>query len=130
MIASDALQRAVFAALSGQVTGSVHDEVPPNATSPYTAIGEMTSVPWETLDGDGSEETITIHVWSVARGSLEAKSIMGEIDAALHNQPLEIDGVGLALLRREFAALNKELTSSGETWRHGMLRFRALMYAE
>lgn len=124
MIASDELQKVVYAALNGSITGTVHDEVPATQAAPYTVIGEITSVPWDTHDEDGSEETVTIHVWDDQTGSLRAKQIMGEIDAILHDARFTLATGETGWMRRDFAGLNKEV-SDGKMWRHGVLRFRA-----
>lgn len=128
MIASAALQKAVFVALSGNITGTVHDEVPANTPAPYTVIGETTERPWDAHDSDGSEETLTIHLWSSTPGSTQVKTILAQIDALLHHQSLALDGAPyLVMLRREFVTVLKDESVTGETWRHGVMRYRALI---
>lgn len=127
MIASAALQKAVYVALGG-ITGGVYDEVPPSTASPYTVIGETTERPWDTHDTDGSEETLVLHVWSSTKGSTQVKTIMAQIDALLHHQTLVMEGSAyLVMLRREFVTVLKDETVAGETWRHGVMRYRALI---
>lgn len=129
MIASWELQRGVFAALDGNLTGPVYDEIPESADDPlYTVIGETTEVPDDTHDDDGSSETITLHTWyrdATAPGSGPLKREMAAIDALLHHQTLEFDGGGSVFLTREFVEVLKDESVPGETWRHAIMRFRA-----
>jgi hypothetical protein len=129
VIASIALQKAVFAALNGNVTGGVYDQIPVRTPSPYTVIGETVSErPWDTHDSEGSEEVIMIHVWSLSNGSVEVKEIMGEIDDLLHDaSALPLETGDLVLLHRDYMTVLKEEVKPGETWRHGVLRYRALI---
>lgn len=120
------LQIAVDTALNGNITGEVWDEVPAGTAPPYTVIGDTTERPDDTHTSEGSEETITIHVFSSASSSTEVKGIMAEITTLLHNQTLALSTGVLRLLSREFAEVFRDQTEKpGERWRHGVLRFRA-----
>lgn len=126
MIASAALQAAIYTTLSGAITGGVYDEVPPSATAPYTVIGDTTERPDDTHSSWGSEETITLHVWSNTKGSTQVKQIMAEIDALLHHQTIALSTGVLRLLSREFAEVFRDQTEvPGQRWRHGVMRYRA-----
>lgn len=132
MIASIELQRAIFAALNGQIIGAVLDEFPVTGqkiSGPYTVIGEVAAeTPWDTHDTDGSEEEPLIHTWSEARGSTEVKTIMAQIDARLHHVPLALDGgKALVMIKREFMTVLREVEDDGKVWRHGVMRYRALI---
>lgn len=127
MIASDALQEAVYQALNGYVSAGIYDYVPPKAEAPYVVLGETTIVPWDTHDTDGSEETITLHVWDDAKGSRRLKQVMQEIDAVLHNQILPVDGAVMVQMRHDFSTTFRDAVSPDEVWRHGVLRYRALI---
>lgn len=130
MILSAALQTAIYSALNGVITGGVYDEIPTSAPVPYTAIGEMTGRSDDDHGTWGREETVTIHVFDRQPSSIRAKTIMGQIDAALHNVLLTLpNGVGTAFMRIEFDNLLKEKDPSGPPlWRHGVLRIRARVY--
>lgn len=125
------LQKAVFAALDGNVGGSVWDEVPEEEEEDtlYTVIGETTEVPDDTHDQDGSDETITLHTWFrdlEAPGSKALKQELEAIDALLHHQVLALESGGSVFLTRAFTeVLKEEDAETGETWRHGILRYRA-----
>ena len=43
---------------------------------PYVVIGDDTSAQWDTDDTVGSENTLTLHVWSRYYGRAEVKDIM------------------------------------------------------
>lgn len=123
---SSALQHAVYTALSGNITGTVHDEVPPGTAPPYTVIGDVTEVPDDTHTSLGSEETVTIHVFHSAKDSTAVKEVMAEIDVLLHHQTLALSTGTLRLLRREFSEVFRDQTEKpGERWRHGVMRYRA-----
>lgn len=127
MIASDALQVAVYGALNGVISGGVYDHVPTGAAAPYVVLGETTELPWDLHDADGSEETITLHFWDDAKGSRRLKQLMAEADALLHNQTLGLSGASLVLLRRDFVTVFRDAVSPDEVWRHGVIRYRALI---
>lgn len=132
MIASWEIQKAVFTALTTptQITGAVFDEDPRTsgtATSPpYTVIGETVERPWDTHDSDGSEEEITLHTWSRMKGSSEVKQIMAAIDTRLHDVKLTLSsGAMVGGFQRTFSQVLREQQASGETWRHGIVRYMA-----
>jgi hypothetical protein len=130
VIASAALQVAVYQRLNGNVgTGvAVFDEVPSGTAYPYVVIGETTERPWLTHTEDGSEETVLIHVWSDAKGAMEAKTILAAINARLHRVNLTLTGGAVAQLVRVFKDVFREPTDvPGETLRHGVIRFRAFI---
>lgn len=130
MIIAWPLQKAAFGALDGQLTGPVYDEVPDDAEDTlYSVIGETTDVPDDTHDEDGNDETLLIHTWGndpEDRSSRPVKEQMAEIDAVLHHATLVLEGGGSVFLTRVFAeVLKEEDPETGETWRHGVQRYRA-----
>jgi hypothetical protein len=127
VIASGALQTAIYAALNGAIGAAVYDEVPPGAAGPYVVIGEGTERPWDTMSDSGSEETVTLHAWSKAKGSLQVKALLAAVDAVLHDARLTLTGATMVIMRREFAEVFKEPAEAGETWRHGVMRYRVLL---
>lgn len=74
--------------------GRVFDAVPDAEPGWYVVIGDLTEVPsaGNTHDDDGRELTITIHVWSSAKGFHEAQDVVGWLDELLHRQPLAVTG--------------------------------------
>lgn len=129
MTASWLLQQAVFAALDGQITGPVYDEVDPDSDDAlYTVIGETTEVPDDTHEQLGSSETLLLHTWhrdDQVAGSKVVKQEMAAIDELLHHQVLSLDGGGTVALTREFAEVLRDESEPGEVWRHGVMRYRA-----
>lgn len=132
MIGEAVLQKAIYAALNGMTVGGtavgVYDELPTTTLTRYVVIGETAvSRPWDTHDSEGSESFPTIHAWSKAKGSREVQLIMEEIDARLHNVKLVLDTGSTVLLQRDFSQVLREEVNTGETWRHGVMRYRALI---
>lgn len=96
-----AVQRAVYARLSAELTAGVHDHVPEGATYPYVVIGEATSTPDYAHDRFGHDSTITLHVWSTYHGTSEALGIAGELIGLLDHQPLVIDELDTIAVRHQ-----------------------------
>ena len=125
------LQKAVFTALSGNVTGlsgvnvSIYDDVPENTSYPYVVIGEETASNNGTKTVDGLEHTLTIHAWSQYRGRREIKEIMQSVYENLHNTDISVSGASLVNIRQEF---NTPLAENDGITRHGVMRFRAVVF--
>ena len=130
---SFALQQAIFTALDNatindvdgnSITG-VFDDVPENTAYPYVVIGEETATNIDTKDKDAHEHTLTIHVWSQYRGRKEIKNIMSSVYTTLHNASITVSGASLVNIRHEF---ENTLTESDGITRHGVMRFRAVVF--
>ena len=130
---SFALQQAIFTALDGAtindadgnaITG-VFDDVPENTVYPYVVIGEETATNIDTKDKDAHEHTLTIHVWSQYRGRKEIKNIMSSVYTTLHNASITVSGASLVNIRHEF---ENTLTEADGITRHGVMRFRAVVF--
>ena len=125
------LQKAIFTALDGNVTGidsasvSVYDDVPENTPYPYVILGEETSANSGTKSLDAIEHTLTIHVWSQYRGRREIKEIMQSVYSLLHNTAITVTGASLVNIRQEF---NNTLMENDGITRHGIMRFRAVVF--
>ena len=78
---------------------------------------------WSTSTDTGDEHTVTLHAWSRGKGRRETFSILGAIQAALHDQTLVLDGHRLINLRHDFSDARRD--PDGETL-HGIARFRAI----
>lgn len=72
--------------------GRVYDRVPEGAAMPYVSIGPSDEVSDDAECIDGAEISQQLDVWSDRPGFPEAKTIAGEIRAALHQRELVIDG--------------------------------------
>lgn len=121
------LQRSVYNRLSSRLSRPVYDEIPQGATFPYIAIGEDTATDAGAKNAHGEEVTLTLHVWSRAKGMSEVKTILDEITAAMTGAPLLITGFQSAIAQREFADTFRD--PDGIT-RHGVIRFRFRIYQE
>ena len=130
---SFALQQAIFTALDGAtindadgnaITG-VFDDVPENTAYPYVVIGEETATNIDTKDKDAHEHTLTIHVWSQYSGRKEIKNIMSSVYTTLHNASITVSGASLVNIRHEF---ENTLTEADGITRHGVMRFRAVVF--
>lgn len=128
--AGNALQKALYATLTANagVTSAlggprVYDDVPSRTEFPYITFGQSTARDWSTGTEPGREHTITLHVWSRARGRKEADDVMAAAEAALHDAALTLDGHRLINLRHEFSDARRE--PDGETV-HGIARYRAV----
>tara|TARA_R100000734_G_C3291741_1_gene83487 strand:+ start:418 stop:828 length:411 start_codon:yes stop_codon:yes gene_type:complete len=130
---SFALQQAIFTALdnatindvSGNSITGVFDDVPENTAYPYIVIGEETATNIDTKDKDAHEHTLTIHVWSQYRGRKEIKNIMSSVYTTLHNASITVSGASLVNIRHEF---ENTLTEADGITRHGVMRFRAVVF--
>lgn len=124
------LQKGIYQALAGdpQVTGllggaQIFDNAPQNVSFPYLTFGQTTERDWSTGSEEGSEHTVTLHVWSRSGGRKQTHEIIETIRKALSAAPIAIDDHYLVNLRHEFSEARHE--EDGETY-HGIVRYRAV----
>jgi hypothetical protein len=130
-----ALQRAIVAALKTNsevkalIEDRVYDRVPRNASGeptvpfPYVTIGEVQTLPELGEATDAAESFVTLHTWSRAAGTVEAKTLSKAVSGALHDKELTLsEGTMQSLLLQDSRMLNDPdgLTS------HGILNFQIL----
>ncbi|ESR22796.1 DUF3168 domain-containing protein [Lutibaculum baratangense] len=121
MSAALALQTAVIATLradavlAGLVGDAVHDGAPQNAGLPHVALGDFTTLPWDTASEDGEEHRATLLSWSRKGGRREIHEINAALIAALHGADLAVAGHALVDLRVTGADARRE--ADGKTWR-------------
>jgi len=112
-----AVQQRVYTLLktANVASGAIYDHVPPNQwpneaisspPPPYVEIGEGLDVDDDTTGtGDGSVpsygvlHTLTLHVWSRARGQKEIKQIVAAIRVVLHQKMLTVTGLASCMSR-------------------------------
>jgi hypothetical protein len=129
MDADLALQKAIYArladdaALADLVGARIYDNVPGDAGFPYLTLGEATVDDWSDGEAAGAEHRLTLNAYTRGGGRAEAKTIMGGVNAALHDANLTLDGHHLVNLR--FVAAETRREADGATWR-GTIRFRAV----
>lgn len=102
------------------VVSDIYDEVPASATFPYVVLGEVTTVPFDTADSTGEEQTFTIHVWSEYRGRKEVRQIQEHIYDALNRYDLSV-GANMVDCTQEYS---EDFIDTDGIRRHGVQRFR------
>jgi hypothetical protein len=124
------LQQSVFAALTADTAltallgaGRIFDDVPQGTALPYVTLGQATLRDASTSTEEAAEHSLTVHVWSGARGKKETHAVLAAIRAALHDRSLALAGHRLVNLRHEFSEVRRD--PDGETIR-GTARFRAV----
>ena len=134
MSAAQALQEAVFAALSADAPlvallggAKVFDGAPRNAEAPYVHLGEVVARDWSTATETGNEVTFAVVVWSRAPGRSEGLLIAERVVALLHDAALELDGFRLVNLRHVATETARVETPVG---RRAVVRFRAVVEPE
>ncbi len=124
------LQKAIHAALAGDATLTallggvrVYDQTPANVPFPYITFGRTSVYDWGTGTEKGTEQLLTLHVWSKGRGKKETHALMDAVAERLHDAGLALDGHALVNLRLEYAdvVFDEDLAVH-----HGLLRFRAV----
>ncbi|WP_341989967.1 DUF3168 domain-containing protein [Azorhizobium sp. AG788] len=127
--AARALRGAIHARLAADtplqalVGNAIHDVPPKDAAFPFVTLGEAVVSDWSTATEGGSEQALTLHVFSRQGGRAEALAIASAVQEALHEAPLALDGHRLANLRATTAEIRRD--SDGRTF-HGLVRFRAI----
>jgi len=126
-----ALAAAIHAAVTGndavqQLLGDparVYDEPPQDAIFPYATLGRIESRTADASGADALEHAVTLHVWSRYGGRAETLEAIGALRAALHNEPLDVEGRRLVWLLVTFT----DVFRSGDArTTHGVLRLRAI----
>ena len=125
-------QKAIFGALSGNISANVYDQVPPlpegmpDNRFPYVVVGDDTTARWDNDSQLGAEITVTLHVWSRGKGWTEAKAILGEIYDLLHRATLTATGYQFLNVVQEFSTTAPDAANL----RHGVQRFRVIVQKE
>lgn len=127
------LQKAIHAALAGDAALTallggvrVYDQTPASVPFPYITFGRTSVYDWGTGTESGTEQLLTLHVWSKGKGKKEAHELMDAVATRLHDAGLALESHSLVNLRLEFSdvVFDEDLSVH-----HGMLRFRAVTEA-
>jgi hypothetical protein len=121
------LQKAIYDKLTAALPYPVFDDVPQNQEYPYIAIGEDTSLQWDTDDSIGYNSTLTIHAWSRHAGRKQVKDMIAGIYSALHRQALSISGSYVVTVE---CAFQETFMDSDQRTRHGVARYRIITEAK
>ena len=130
MSAASALQKAIFARLSGDVAltalvgaEGIADRRLAAPASPLVVIAGIDSVDHSTATEAGEEHAVVLEVWSGAAGHREAQGIAAAARAALHDAALALDGHHLVLLLHRETRLKRDGASK---FHRAEMRFRAV----
>jgi hypothetical protein len=121
------LQQAIYARLNGDNTltstlgAAVYDEAPDGVAFPYITIGQVTEAPNPTMGRTGRDLTVTLHIWSQAKGYKQTKDIQNRIDALLEWWKPTVTGWHSTVCQQEFFEVFRD--EDGIT-RHGVSRYR------
>lgn len=124
------LQKALFDALKGNAALSaalggakIFDHAPANVLFPYVTFGRTSVYDWSTGTEKGTEQLLSLHVWSKSKGRKETLDIMDMVRTSLDDAALTLDEHNLVNLRLEYSEIRFE---EDLTVYHGLLRFRAV----
>ena len=121
MLPLSEVQTALVAALGPALAPvPVLDQVGPNQAYPYIALGEFVGDPADTLNEQGANLDVTVHVWSRQPGMQETQQLMTRVKDALDRQRLPAAGFQWVDTIWTNALTLRE--PDGIT-RHGVLRF-------
>lgn len=121
------LQGAYVARLKSQISeisSRVYDSIPADAVFPYFNIGDMQTI----SDGadclDATEVYVTLHIWSRAKGQVEARRLAATARTALHDWLPTLEG--FRVVEHEHRDTRTLDDPDGIT-SHAVLTFRALI---
>lgn len=123
------LQKSLFQTLTedttlmGIITG-VYDHVPQGTDFPYVVIGDSQIKDWSCKTSQGSEQVVSLYIWSREGGRMQAATIMERIYLLLHGADLSVEGQTLI----SFRFLHSDIALGSDGWTYkGTLQFRALL---
>lgn len=125
------LQKALFEALKGDAAlitalggPKIYDHSPANVVFPYITFGRTSIYDWSTATESGSEQLLTLHVWSKAKGKQETHAVMKLIRSRLDPGHFALGAHHLVNLRFVFAEIRYDEDLSVY---HGLVRYRAVI---
>jgi len=113
------LQQEIYSFLVDRVSVPVYDRVPEGKQGNYIKIGDTTTNPHFTDETFGSDNVVTIHIYSNHAGKEKIKSIMNEIFGIL-NRNDEFNAVTIYCDHQQTFDINDGKYS------HGIMRFRVI----
>ncbi|MDX2073484.1 MAG: DUF3168 domain-containing protein [Alphaproteobacteria bacterium] len=123
------LQQSLYQQLTGDTTlmalvSGIFDHVPQGTAYPFVTIGEAAIRDFSNAEKQGTEQQVTLRIYSREAGRKQASAIMERIVTLLNSADLTVSGQTLRSLR--FLSSNIVLQDDGLTYR-GTLIFRALL---
>lgn len=104
-----AVQAALYARLSAEVSCPIFDAVPMDSELPYLTIdSEMASNTSPISGRDRASRLLYLTAWSDYRGQREVKQIMSEVYAALNQRPLILSDGRAVSVRVERMSTNRD----------------------
>lgn len=104
-----AVQAALYARLSAEVSCPIFDAVPMGTEPPYLTIdSEMASNTSPISGRDRASRLTYLSVWSNYKGQREVKQIMSEVYAALNRRPLALSDGRAFGVRIERMSTNRD----------------------
>ena len=100
----------------------IWDQAPRGAAYPHLLVGRSESRPVE-AEGCGVEHQFSLRCASRFEGTEEAKAVCAAVRAAVHEAPLEADGVRAVSIRATYADVFRS-SDHKRTW--GVIRIRAV----
>lgn len=121
------LQKAIHQTLTGHAplmaqVSAVVDGPAPDQPLPYVQLGDSIETDWSAKSFSGREHRVSIHVWSGAPGTAQARQLMALVDDALKAGVPALAGHKLVTL--SFLA-GRVVTSDNNRVRHGIADYRA-----
>lgn len=96
MTQSFEIQKAIYQAIvdTGLVGTRVYDEIPESDETefPYVAIGESDGSPDDVECSEGTDDALTLQIWSRYQGFKEVKNIIDGLRPVLHNVSFTVPG--------------------------------------
>jgi len=130
MSAASALQKAIFARLSGDAAltaivgvNGITDRRLSEPAAPLVVIAGIDSLDHSTASEPGEEHTVTLEAWSEAAGHRQVQAIAAAVRAALHDAALTLPGHHLVLLFHSDTQLRRDGKSR---FHRADMRFRAV----
>lgn len=127
MSAEAALQQVIVARLKNglqSVANRVYDSVPAAAVMPYVSLGAYDFVPDDAECIFSGVHTQLLNVWSRKLGTVECKSITGDVRRLFRGYAPDMGAYGLVSIEVDFADVN--IDPDGLTAR-GRVQIRAMM---
>lgn len=126
-----ALQKAIRRALARnkEVTDllsradALEDDAPRHGSFPFLTFGQTAELDWSAGAREGSQHTVTLHVWSRAGDKQETQDIIDKVRRTLKSAPIILDGDRPVDLQHEFS--EARLDEEGDAY-HGIVRYRAV----
>lgn len=134
MSAETEIQKAVYSALSGDVTfaalvAGIYDAAPQfsdggNAANfPFVTVGSIAPAEYDTQSKAGFDTVIRLHSFSRSSSMKQVKEIQGAAYNVLHLGSLTMTGYRLVIMRRETSDVTRDSDGSF----HGVCDYRALI---